>query len=93
MSKLKAYHVFVYDPFESGSIMVFETTRGRAKMRGMVGLGGDYIEVSALRVPEFDKCIKGDKPREFWDQVELNAYAPDAPIFWQDAYQEEYYNE
>jgi len=80
-TKLKAYHVFVGHPMDSGSILVFETTRGRAKTRGF-DLGADcFTEISALRVKKYDEFIQGF-PVEFWDNDDMYRYDARMPTFF-----------
>ena len=60
---MKAWHVHSGDPYEC-SILVFTTTRGKAKHLGCkAGLYdyGDFIDVKAIRVPEWDNYIIEEK--------------------------------
>ena len=79
---LKAYHVFVGHPMDSGSILVFETTRGKAKMYGF-DLGADHFtEISAVRAKQYDEFIRGDIPKEFWSNNDLYHYNKEMPPFF-----------
>ncbi len=53
-------------------------------MRGF-DLGADcFTEISAVRMTDYDRFIRDDVPREFWDNDELLSYDPIAPPFFAD---------
>lgn len=77
--KMKAYCVFIDNPFD-GCLLVFAKTRGRAKM--MWWDNYEYTAISANRIKIYDEYIEDDKPREFMDNDDLLAFAPNAPLFY-----------
>jgi len=60
---MKAYNIFPGDsPYDEGCLLVFAENRNQAKLIGMKACfwpGVTYVEMSARRVKNFDKHIKG----------------------------------
>ena len=80
---MKAYNVFIGDPID-GCLLVFAKTRGKAKM--MWWDVWDFIDISAIRMKEYDKFIKDDTRRAIETNEDLLKYAPDAPLFYLEDY-------
>lgn len=74
---MKAWLAFDYDPHE-GCVLIFAETRGRAKTLCLgTGFFDEYIALSAIRKPEYDKYALEEKVMEGNDEL------PDgAPTFF-----------
>lgn len=66
MNALRAYKVFITTVPEEGCLLAFASTRNQARYLGRLFIGGlldcDYVDLSAIRVPEYDEIAVGERP-------------------------------